>query len=126
MPNLNKIISLNQASKISGYHQDYLSSLLRKNEIKGTKMGNNWFTTEEEIRNYIFKQKIRNKNWFVKGFLYLKKMNKSFIYSLILLVLISMGIYFYNEKYNETHTQAPNITTPTSVSHFDTKQNLNF
>ena len=85
MGNLNKVISLHQASKISGYHQDYLSSLIRKNEIEGQKMGGNWFTTEEEIRNYIFKQKIRNKNWVVKFLMYFKKMNKSFLYSLIIL-----------------------------------------
>src|SRR3990167_10337324 len=98
MENLKKVISLHQASQISGYHQDYLSSLLRKKEIKGGKMGGNWFTTEEEVKNYIFKQKIRNKKWIVKYFLYFKKMNKSFIYAFICLALFSVGLYFYNEK----------------------------
>ena len=102
MGNLNKVISLHQASKISGYHQDYLSSLIRKNEIKGQKMGGNWLTTEEEVKNYIFKQQIRNKNLVIKCFLYFKKVNKGFIYSLILLALLSAGIYFYNKKYTQT------------------------
>jgi hypothetical protein len=126
MSDLKKIISLRQASKISGYHQDYLSSLIRKNEIKGTKMGNNWFTTEEEIQNYIFKQQIRNKNWLVKSFLYFKKMNKSFLYSLIILILLSLGIYFFNKKYEETQAEVPNIKAPASVDHIGTTEKLNF
>jgi len=69
--NLEKVISLHQASKISGYHQDYLSALIRKKDIKGEKLGGNWFTTEEEIKKYIFKQKTRNKKWIIKYFLYL-------------------------------------------------------
>ena len=110
MENLKKIISLNYASQISGYHQDYLSALIRKNEIKGVKMGGNWFTTEEAVKNYIFKQQIRNKNWLVKCFLYFTKINKSFLYSLILLVLISVGIYFYDKNYKEI---IPNQTSDT-------------
>lgn len=43
-------ISLQQASKISGYHQDYLSQLIRQGKIKGTKIGRNWFVVKEEIR----------------------------------------------------------------------------
>ena len=105
MENLKKVISLHQASQISGYHQDYLSSLIRKNEIKGEKMGGNWFTTEEEIKNYIFKQEIRHKKWIIKYFLYFKKANKSFLYAFICLALLSAGIYFYNENYSATQTQ---------------------
>ena len=66
MENLKKVISLHEASRISGYNQDYLSSLIRKSEIFGEKMGGSWFTTEEEIKNYIFKQKIKNKNLAVR------------------------------------------------------------
>src|SRR3989344_9478293 len=106
MENLRKVISLHQASRISGYHQDYLSSLIRKNEIKGEKMGGNWFTTEDEIKNYIFKQKIRHKKWIVKYFLYFKKINKSFLYAFVCLAFLSVGIYFYNENYDTTQTQA--------------------
>ena len=105
MENLKKVISLHQASQISGYHQDYLSSLIRKNEIRGEKMGGNWFTTEEEIENYIFKQKIRHKKWIIKYFLYFQKINKSFLYAFICVALLSAGIYFYNENYSATQTQ---------------------
>lgn len=109
MENLKKVITLHQASQISGYHQDYLSSLIRKNEMKGQKMGGNWFTTEEEVRNYIFKQKIRHKNWIVKSFFYFKKANKSFVYAFICLALFSAGLYFYNkEKLDEVPAQIVN------------------
>src|SRR3990167_6357320 len=110
MENIRKVISLHQASKISGYHQDYLSSLIRKNEIKGEKMGGNWFTTEEEIKNYIFKQKIRHKHWIIKSFLFFKNVTKGFVYAFICLALLAVGIYFYHQKYSaiqiQTQTQA--------------------
>lgn len=109
MENLKKVISLHQASKISGYHQDYLSSLIRKNEIQGQKMGGNWFTTEEEVRSYIFKQEIRHKKWIVRYFLYFKKINKNFIYAVICLTLLSVGIYFYNKiSYSEIQAEIIN------------------
>ncbi len=113
MENLKKVISLHQASNISGYHQDYLSALIRKNEIKGVKMGGNWFTTEEAIKNYIFKQQIRHKNWLIKFFLYFKKINKNFIYSLLFLILLAVGIYFYNKKFGGTEATTPNTPAPT-------------
>lgn len=98
MENLRKVISLHQASLISGYHQDYLSSLIRKNEIRGEKVGRNWFTTEEEIKNYILRQEIRHKKTVLKYFLYFKKINKSFISAFACLAIFSVGIYFYNKQ----------------------------
>ncbi|HAS80902.1 MAG: hypothetical protein UR25_C0001G0002 [Candidatus Nomurabacteria bacterium GW2011_GWE1_32_28] len=99
MENLKKIISLNQASKITGYHSDYLSSLIRKKEIKGRKIGGNWFTTEEEINNYIFKQKIRHNKLAVGDFLSQKKTKKIFVITGILLVCsLFFGIYLYGKN----------------------------
>lgn len=106
MPNLKKVISLHQASEISGYHQDYLSALIRKGEMKGEKIGGSWFTTLDEIENYIFKQKIRNKNIFSRHILFFARTNRSFIYAFILILIISTGIYFYNKQYTETKLQA--------------------
>jgi len=126
MGNLKKVITLHQASNISGYHQDYLSALIRKNEIKGEKVGGNWFTTEEEIRNYIFKQKIRNKNWVVKFLMYFKKMNKSFLYSLIILALIVTGIYFYNKKIGEVQAEAQNTQPTSNINNLRTTPELKF
>lgn len=106
MPNLKKVISLHQASQISGYHQDYLSALMRKGEMNGEKLGGNWFTTEDEVRNYIFKQKIRNKNWLTRNLLFFIRAHSSFIYAFILLVILSTGIYFYNKAHREFRTEA--------------------
>ena len=69
-------------------------------------MGGSWFTTEEEIKNYIFKQKIRNKNWVIRNFLFfIKKINKSFLYAFICIVLFSTGLYFYNQKNYDSKIQ---------------------
>jgi hypothetical protein len=107
MENLRKVISLHQASQISGYHPDYLSALIRKGEIKGQKMVGSWFTTEEEVRDYIFRQKIRNKNWVVKYFLLSKRrVNSSLVYAFIFLAFLSIVIYFYNQKYDEIQPRA--------------------
>ncbi|HYV33636.1 MAG TPA: helix-turn-helix domain-containing protein, partial [Candidatus Limnocylindria bacterium] len=49
-------ISLADASKQTGYHQDYLGFLCRSGKLKGFKIGRNWVTTkaglEEFIKNY--------------------------------------------------------------------------
>lgn len=107
MENLRKVISLHQASQISGYHPDYLSALIRKKEILGEKKGGNWFTTEEEIKNYIFKQKIRNKNWLLKSLLlFFKRLNRGLVYAFVCVIIFSIGLYFYNK--NEIKTKAEN------------------
>lgn len=126
MGNFKKVISLHQASLISGYHQDYLSALIRKNEIRGEKKGGNWFTTEEEIKTYILKQKIRHKKWIAKYFLlFTKKINKSFIYAIICLALFSAGIYFYNKMEMTAQTkvtQLPTVHQPAPKEQFSELQ----
>lgn len=67
MDSLKKVISLNQAAQLSGYTQDYLGYLVRKGEIRGMKKGRAWFTTEEEVNNYLFKKKIRSKKLLAIG-----------------------------------------------------------
>ena len=99
MNNLNKAISLNQAAKITGYHSDYLSSLIRKGEIKGEKIGGSWFTTHEEIKNYIFKQKVRHQKFAVVDFVSPKRTKKVFIFTTIVFVsILLLGIYFYGKN----------------------------
>lgn len=127
MENLDKIISLNQASKISGYNPDYLSALIRKKDIKGEKIGGSWFTTEKEIEKYIFSQKIRNKKWIVKCFLYLYKkiFNRNFIYAFICLVLFSTVLYFYNDYYIKAQIQKTN-TKPSEINKIKIEEGLKF
>jgi len=61
MKEVTRLISVREASKISGYHQDYISSLIRKGQIRGEKIGRNWVTTTEEIDLYIDKAKSESK-----------------------------------------------------------------
>ncbi|MEK7162142.1 MAG: helix-turn-helix domain-containing protein, partial [Patescibacteria group bacterium] len=49
-------LSLAEAGKVTGYHQDYLGFLCRTGKLKGFKIGRNWVTTnsalEEFLKNY--------------------------------------------------------------------------
>lgn len=99
MGNLKKILSLSQASKITGYHADYLSALIRKGDLKGEKIGGSWFTTEEEVKNYIFKQKIRHKELAVGSFLSQKRTKNIIIFAGILfLSILFSSIYIYDKN----------------------------
>ncbi|MFA6919197.1 MAG: helix-turn-helix domain-containing protein [Patescibacteria group bacterium] len=53
---MNKIITLKEASELSGYNQDYLGSLIRGKKIEGQRMGRNWFVTESTLLEFM-KQK---------------------------------------------------------------------
>jgi hypothetical protein len=51
---LNQWISLEEATRISGYHPDYIGWLIRKGKIKGRKIYSDysWLTTKESIKKY--------------------------------------------------------------------------
>ena len=98
MGNLKKIISLSQAAKISGYHSDYLSALIRKGELKGRKIGGNWFTTEEELKNYKFKQKVRHKKFALVDFMSPGRTKKIIIWAgIIFSSLLVSGLYLHDK-----------------------------
>ena len=111
MGNLKKVITLHQASRVSGYHQDYLSYLIRKGELKGEKVAGNWFTTEDAVKNYILNQEIRQKKSIAKYFLYLKKINKGFVYAFIALIILSTGIYLSNKYQSEIKVQTIDVNS---------------
>lgn len=48
-----KYISLSKAAKLSEYSQEYISLLCRTKKMKGIKLGRNWVTTAEWVREYI-------------------------------------------------------------------------
>lgn len=99
MENLKKVISLSEASKIYGYHSDYLSSLIRKGEIKGKKVGGNWFTTREAIQEYLFKQKVRHKKFAVFDFFSRERTQKIIIFSgLCFLFIVLLGSYIISKN----------------------------
>lgn len=53
-PNLDDLISLSEASKISGLSLGHLSLLIRNGDLWGTKIGGrNWFTTKKVIKEYL-------------------------------------------------------------------------
>lgn len=47
---LSKFITLREAALLSGYHQDYLSYCIRTGRLVGQKVGKNWVTTEDALR----------------------------------------------------------------------------
>lgn len=54
-----KMITLKEAAKISGYAPDYIGQLIRKGRLPGRQVYCTvaWMTTEEAMRNYIAKNK---------------------------------------------------------------------
>jgi excisionase family DNA binding protein len=52
------LISVTEASQISGLSTSQLRKLLREGQIEGVKIGRNWLTTEEAVQEYL-KQEIR-------------------------------------------------------------------
>jgi len=56
-----QIISLREASKITGYSQDYLGDLCREGKLKGQKIGRNWTTTIKAIDELTGKFSVNDK-----------------------------------------------------------------
>jgi len=56
-----KLISVTRASEISGLTPGYLRRLLRQKRIEGKKIGRDWFTTEETIREYLKQERRRGR-----------------------------------------------------------------
>jgi len=51
-PGLDDLISLEDAAKLSGLSSRHLRNLASKGEIWAKKLGRNWFTTEQAVREY--------------------------------------------------------------------------
>jgi excisionase family DNA binding protein len=48
-----KLISVTEASKISGLTTGFLRRLLIRGDIEGVKIGRNWLTTKKAIEGYL-------------------------------------------------------------------------
>ena len=48
-----KLISVAEASRISGLSASHIRKLLRDGDVEGVKIGRDWATTEEAIREYL-------------------------------------------------------------------------
>ncbi|HAO64636.1 TPA: hypothetical protein DCQ44_01495 [Candidatus Taylorbacteria bacterium] len=53
MEKLGDLITLREASKISGYNFDYLGFLIRSGKLNGRKVGRNWMTTTVDVKYYL-------------------------------------------------------------------------
>lgn len=98
MESFKKVISLNQAAKFSGYSQDYLGFLIRKGEIKGMKKGRVWFTTEEEVKNYLFKKKVRQNKFAIGDFFSPTRTRNIIIATLV----VFMGLFVMMSNFNKS------------------------
>ncbi len=47
------LVSLSEASNLTGYHQDYLGFLCRSGKLKGFKVGRNWSVTKTDLEDFI-------------------------------------------------------------------------
>ena len=52
-PSLGELLSLREAAELSGLSQPHLSLLIRQGKLWGTKIGRNWVTTEQAVREYL-------------------------------------------------------------------------
>lgn len=53
---MSQYITLKEAAKISGYHQDYLGQLIRSGKLRGRKIGKDWLTTQSALFEYLRSQ----------------------------------------------------------------------
>ena len=52
-PKLDDLISLQEASKISGLSHDHLRRLAGQGKLWAKKIGRNWVTTEQAVQDYL-------------------------------------------------------------------------
>ena len=83
---------------MSGYTQDYLGFLVRKGEIKGVKKGRAWFTTEEEVNNYLFKKKVRQNKFAIKDFFSPTRRKNIIIATIIIFIGGFLWLSYFSKK----------------------------
>jgi len=52
-PNLDELISLHEASELSGLSAGHLRLLVFQHKLWGRKLGRNWVTTVNAVENYL-------------------------------------------------------------------------
>ena len=60
-PDVGDLISLQKAAKLCGLTQGHLRLRIRQGEIWGIKIGRNWVTTEQAVREYQARTKPRGR-----------------------------------------------------------------
>ncbi len=56
-PRWNELITLPEAAKLSGLSPNHLRRLVSEGEIWGEKLGRDWFTTEQAVKEYIARER---------------------------------------------------------------------
>jgi excisionase family DNA binding protein len=54
-PNLKALITFGEAARISGFTDRHLRNLASKKQLWAIKLGRNWFTTEQAVKEYLAK-----------------------------------------------------------------------
>ena len=52
-PKLGELITLEEAAELSGLSPSHLRLLVRRGDIWGEKIGHNWLTTAQAVREYL-------------------------------------------------------------------------
>ncbi len=52
-PGLDELVSLSEAANRTGLSASHLRLLVRRGEVWGKKVGRNWLTTEQAVREYL-------------------------------------------------------------------------
>ena len=55
------LISLSQAAAMTPYSAEYLGLLARKGKLRAVKLGRDWLTTKEDIRQYLETQRKKHR-----------------------------------------------------------------
>lgn len=101
MEQIDKFITLREASKISGYNPDYMSYLIRSGKMDGRKVGRNWMTTKDAVHQYLSNQstfsKLTHKSVTLK---------LGFIVVAISLIITFGGYYAFTLVYQNGYDQA--------------------
>ena len=115
MEKLADLITLREASKISGYNPDYLGFLIREGKLRGKKVGRNWLTTREDVRYYLAnasaRQEVSKKSNFLRtGFIVIS-----------ISLLVTFAAYFaymmvYQNVYNQVSTKTAGASNSASTS----------
>ena len=57
LPSLDELISLREAARLSGLSTRHLRLLVRRGEMWGVKLGRNWVTTAQAVKEYLAKDR---------------------------------------------------------------------
>jgi len=107
------LISLHEAAKISGYHQDYLSYLIRNKKLPGVRIGRSWGLKRQDLINFISAKQgntIKNDGGVLRSII--NNTPKSILIYLsifILLILVYVVNHFIQNSANITENNSKNV-----------------